>query len=249
MERHRIVNKQRNKENWQSVVRYLSDGPKLTIPKTFEEGMKLWNERINGPKFEYNNPVNTNVSETKKWAILTKNSIHESSIAQLDPKCKVLYVASGDDDKEVQELEKKMKGYEVEILSTEKQMSLQCRVNKHQDLDSYSKGILVGTLFALSQGAKTIQVPSTKSKGKMYKLSSFHHSFLYFNGKFIFIHGDHTVADPRGRTRRAPPESPAMSGVTPLPKRLALPTWEILDRSNIQSIKDINERHKIVVKI
>ena len=184
MEQHRLTNKQRNKENWQSIVRYLSDGPKQTIPKTFEEGMEIWNNKIKSPNFEYH-PVDKNISRTsnsnKIWAILTRNTTNKYSISQLDPECNILYVASEADKKEVQNVEKTAKKHKVQILSIDKQKSLQYRIKNHTDLDIYSKDILLGTLFLVSQGATSIQVPNMRSKGKYNRNCVLQKRFFLFD--------------------------------------------------------------------
>ena len=59
-ETHRLKNKIRNRSNWRSIVRYLADGPKSSIPKSFQSGMEIWKSKIKPLSFSSNPPKNDN---------------------------------------------------------------------------------------------------------------------------------------------------------------------------------------------
>ena len=187
MDKHRVKNKKRNKENWQSIVRYLSDNVKPTIPKSFDEGMKLWENKMKPPVF-YSKTVTTGVNKTlnkpNKWIIISESVIDQHINAQMDPECQVLYVANTKEAKLLHNLGQKIHGDRLKILTVEKQNSLGYRITQHLGLDNYSKGILTGSLYVLSLGATSIHIPHTNSQGIVYFQECIHFETI----SFIVLH-------------------------------------------------------------
>ena len=166
MEKHHIKNKERNRENWRSAVRYLADGPNSTIPKTFQSGMAMWNNQIKPPDFSYKLPKANSNNSSSSWVLLCESTVNEHIISQVDSKYQVLYVASNNNTEVPYSLEKKVTKEKLSLLTLSDQKLLTFRTNQHTELHNCTKRILVGSLFLISKGATSIQIPRYRIEGK-----------------------------------------------------------------------------------
>ena len=167
MERHHIKNKERNRENWRSTVRYLADGPNSTIPKTFQSGMAMWNNKIQPPDFSYKPPKANSNNGSNSWVLLCESTINEHIISQVDSKYQVLYVVSNNNTKVPYSLEKKVTKDKLSLLTLSDKKLLTLRTKQHTELHNCTKQILVGSLFLISKGVKSIQIPKYRIEGNL----------------------------------------------------------------------------------
>ena len=162
MEQHRSRNRQINRKHWQDIARYLDDGTTAKMPETFEEGMRLWenNMKVNF----YSKPLNISKGTKKhdKWALVSESVLNNDIIYQIGSEFHVLCVA--DNNKTI--LNNPGLDNRIEILTVQEQNLLGYRVSNHPQVVSFSKRILVGSLYLLSQGARNIFIPEPQSKGK-----------------------------------------------------------------------------------
>ena len=172
MEEHHIRNKERNRENWQTVVRYLADGPKSTIPKTFQSGMAMWNNKVKPPDFSYRPPkVNSN-NASNSWVLLCDSSVNEDIISQIDTKYQVLYVVSDNNTLVPQSLKEKITKDKLELLTLNDKKLLTFRTSQNTKLHNCTKQILVGSLFLISKGAANIEIPKSSTHEGSTSLSA-----------------------------------------------------------------------------
>ena len=130
-----------NKKNWQSVVRYLSDGPKLKTPKSFEEGMKIWNGKLQPPDFSGKKRME-GIKRTSylHWTVIGESAIKPNVISQLDFSRKILYVAIQKNVDKLLWLEKTSGNYHIDLLPIDAQKSMNIKLNLRPELDNFHSG-------------------------------------------------------------------------------------------------------------
>ena len=158
LEEHRIRNKEKNRENWRSIVRYLADGPKSTIPETFESGMAMWDNKVEPPDFSYRPPKVNSSNASNSWVLLCESPVNEDILSQIDPKLQVLYVISNNITKVPYNLGKKIANHELEILTLNDMKLSTFRTKQNTELHNCTKQTLIGSLFLISKGVTSIQI-------------------------------------------------------------------------------------------
>ena len=167
MEEHHVRNKEKNRENWRSKVRYLADGPKSTIRETFESGMAMWNSKIKPPDFSYRPPKINSSNTSNSWVLLCESAANEDIFSHIDSKLQVLYVVSNNITKVPYNLGKKITNHKLEVLTLNDMKLSTLRTNQNSELHNCTKQMLVGSLFLISKGATSIQIPKSRIKGNL----------------------------------------------------------------------------------
>ncbi len=165
LEKHRVENKELNKKHWQGIVRYLSDGAANTprMPGSFDEGMTLWESKVQVPAFTSSLGRQTNVSAS--WLIVGNDTVERY---KKDSHKNLLFLAESSDAKVLHNF-KKSKGRKTVIFTPEIMNTELYTILKH-DLDTHSKLVLSGTLRLLSMGASRIELPSEWKQGYASKI-------------------------------------------------------------------------------
>ena len=169
----RIKNKQMNRKNWRSVVRYLSDGPQLKTPRTFEEGMKIWNGKLQPP--DYGSPKHKVTPEetSRKWMIISEsmnNYKEKDIISQVSKAGNVMYVSNNITTINIEDLKKKSDNYKLELLSVNDHKLMNIKLRNRTEINSFTREILVGSLYLIFKGVRSIQFPTFNIEGNMVKI-------------------------------------------------------------------------------
>ena len=168
MEQHRIKNKMVNKNNWQAIVTYLHDRMKNDMPHTFEEGIKQWEMKIDEPLFVSKIKSRRSNASPKKWVIITSYISSHIYFENIEEKWHILYVSNGSHENHLKSIFKKVPNERLEILTLEKQKIMKYKVTTYQDADKFTKDVLTGSIYVISQGATSIHILQDKSRSKMF---------------------------------------------------------------------------------
>ncbi len=161
IESHNSKNRKLNTLGWRSIERYLGDTGKGEMPKTFSEGMELWNSKNKPPQFfpEENNEIHNTTAQ--HWVVVSKADISHSNI-QAEMQNIYFYVTKQSKDNE-QQMESSNSSPHSHIVLTERDLQhLKYRILQNDAYYRYPK-YLPEVLYALSKGARQITLPGGKN--------------------------------------------------------------------------------------
>ncbi len=147
IEPHNSKNRKLNTLGWKSIERYLGDTGKGEMPKTFREGMELWNAKNKPPQF-FPEENKATMQSAQQWMV-AKVDVSHSNVTKL---------SIGNQ----QYMESHSSPHSHIVLTQRDLQDLKYRILQNAACHRYPK-YLPEVLYAVSRGAGQITLPGGKN--------------------------------------------------------------------------------------